>query len=137
MKDYLTILEAINNNFDNPDLNEPVKPGCYNVCFINGERDDRTQFDLYPGETLIDLINMWDKFAGENGLKEEAVSAVYYAGPDEKMSQEINNAWKNGLVIIRNVDDDEDVLCRGNIYLSPADIKYVIDTVASSIYQKS
>ena len=113
----MEIFEALNNNFDNPDLTEYIKPGCYDVYFNDG---DSTQFDIYPGQTLNDLMDLWNAFADENGINAKSVDSVSFADPDDEMKNAIADIKTNGLVIIRDVNDDD--ADRGNTYLSPDDV---------------
>ncbi|MBO5551325.1 MAG: hypothetical protein J5966_05140, partial [Lachnospiraceae bacterium] len=111
------------------DYSEPIKPGCYNIGFINNDEYDQTQFDIYPGQTASDLVDLWEGFLDENGLDETCVDYVDFVGPDEHMKTEIKDILKNGLVIIRDVNEEG-----LNIYLSPEDVAYVAQKLKESRY---
>ena len=75
--EYKSIVEAINNNFDNPDLKEPA-PGVYDIQFYNTDtdKDDETEFDLDTDEGLEALMDLWLDFAKENRIHPDCVEAV-------------------------------------------------------------
>ncbi len=51
-----------------------IKPGTYNIGFINDEgRDDETQFSA---ENIDDLVELWEEFCRENGFRYDSVTYV-------------------------------------------------------------
>ena len=133
----MEFFEAVNNNFDNPDFDEYIKPGCYNVNFINEGRDDQTQFDICPGQNLNSLQKLFEDFAKENNLPFDCVKSVEFAGVDEEMRAEIDDVFKNGLVIVRDINEETDwpegVPYFGNSYLTPDDIRTVLKAANAEV----
>lgn len=121
--------QVLNKMGVNPD--DIIKPGCYNVNFVNEDgNDDQTQFDIYPGQRANAFFFLWNDFARENDLCVNIVESIEFAGADEEMQTEINDIFKNGLVIIRDVN--EEAANYGNVFLSPLDINLVLEKVAAA-----
>ena len=136
-EDRMTFYEAVNNNFDNPDFDDYMKPGCYNINFIHEGREDQTQFDIYPGQNLTSLQKLWEDFAKENNIPLDSVESVEFAGVDEEMKAEIADVFKNGLVIVRDINEETDwpkgIPFFGNSYLTPDDIRAVLKAANAEV----
>lgn len=127
----MNIWETIEKDFDYPDMHEPVKPGNYNLGFINAAgNEDETQFDLYPGQNLKDLTDLWKVFQKENKVEFNGVLHVEYAGIDKEMGTKLLDIWQYGLVIVRDVNDED--AAKENTYISPRDLVMILKAMKAS-----